>query len=160
MMAIILFIAVATLYTLVTGSFNLIYPSSLGFHQEIGGTPPCGGFVPSLTDKPTELSNGGFPIELRSTLPQADWLFRVADVPYWMMAPVEDNKDLDDLRKQPYNWTNLLPVVHQTGLGNFCIVNLTAPAWLIGGGYVQVVQDTADGTFYQVSYTFTFLSLP
>lgn len=120
--------------TLAAGHFNLNYPVSLGFNDDKESEGPCGGFQVDFTGNVTNITVGNFPISLRSGHPQADWLFRVT------------------LSKaDPFNWTNLLPVVDETGLGFFCLENVMAPAEFAGKqGLVQVIQNAADGALYQV----------
>ena len=120
---------------LVAGHFLLNYPATLGFDDDIEGTSPCGGFPVVFNANVTKIPVGGFPIELRSTHPQANWLFRAT---------------LD--QKEPFNWTNLLPVVDQTGLGDFCIPDFVAPTSFVGHtGLIQITQDAVDGSLYQVN---------
>lgn len=45
------------------------------------------------------------------------------------------------LQSDPFSWTNLLPVVHETGLGDFCIPDFKAPAEFVGhSGLLQIMQ--------------------
>ncbi|KAK5446732.1 hypothetical protein LTS15_009665 [Exophiala xenobiotica] len=113
--------------------FILQYPRSLGFDDDTEGTGPCGGFDVSFNSSDDSVPVGGFPVSMLSTHPAADWLFRVT---------------LD--QKAPFNWTNLLPVVSETGLGQFCLPNLKAPSDFAGkSGVVQVIQHGPDGILYQ-----------
>ncbi|EXJ68477.1 uncharacterized protein A1O5_08270 [Cladophialophora psammophila CBS 110553] len=113
--------------------FILQYPTSLGFDDGIEATAPCGGFDVTFNSSDDSIPVGGFPVSMLSTHPAADWLFRVT---------------LD--QKAPFNWTNLLPVVSETGLGQFCLPQLVAPAEFAGNkGVVQVVQNGPDGVLYQ-----------
>jgi hypothetical protein len=114
--------------------FLLNYPPTLGFDDSIEGTSPCGGFPVVFNSSDVQVQVDGFPIALRSTHPEADWLFR---------ATLS--------QKEPFNWTNLLPVVHETGLGDFCIPDFKVPAEFAGqSGLLQIMQDAADGELYQV----------
>ncbi len=55
-------------------------------------------------------------------------------------------------QKAPFNFTNLLPVVSETGLGQICFPALVAPADYAGKpGVIQVIQKGPDGILYQVS---------
>jgi hypothetical protein len=129
---------------LAAGHFLLNYPPSIGFNDDMEGTGPCGGFTPIFNDSLPSVTVGRFPVELRSTHPQADWLFRAT---------------LD--KKAPFNWTNLLPVVTERGLGDFCIPNIKAPAEFAGqSGLIQVMQDAVDGILFQVSFIFPFRASP
>lgn len=114
--------------------FILKYPPSLGFDDDIEGTAPCGGFPVVFNESDAQVQVDGFPVAMLSTHPQAQWLFRAT------------------LSKEaPFNWTNLLPVVDETGLGSFCLPQLQAPTEFVGHqGLIQVIQDAADGELYQV----------
>lgn len=117
-----------------TAHFILQYPHSLGFDDANEGTAPCGGFSVSFNDSDDSVPVGGFPGSMLSTHPASDWLFRAT---------------LD--QKEPFNWTNLLPVVSETGLGQFCLPNLKAPDEFTGKtGLLQIVQHGPDGILYQV----------
>jgi len=130
----IILLVLSSLLSLVAGHFNLIYPQTLGFIDDKEGEGPCGSFAVDFTNV-TNVTVDSFPIQLQSGHPQADWLFRVT---------------LD--KTNPSNWTNLLPVVTEIGLGAFCLPNLRAPAEFAGKqGVVQVIQDAVDGALYQVS---------
>src|SRR3954453_23335087 len=119
------------------GHFLLNYPPTIGFDDDKEGEGPCGGFpivFNNMTTPSTKLTVGGFPIELQSTHPQAAWLFR---------ATLS--------REAPLNWTNLLPVVTETGIGQFCLPDLGAPVEFAGhSGVVQVVQENDSDLLYQV----------
>lgn len=65
------------------------------------------------------------------------------------------------------NWTNILPVIEQTGLGDFCIQGLELPESFVGErGVIQVMQDATDGVLHQVrcvpflSFSATFEPFP
>jgi hypothetical protein len=114
--------------------FVLQYPDSLGFDDDNESSAPCGGFDVTFNSTDDSIPVGGFPVSLLSTHPAADFLFRVT---------------LD--KQAPFNWTNLLPVVSETGIGQFCLPSLVAPAEFAGNqGLVQVIQQGPDGTLYQV----------
>jgi hypothetical protein len=116
--------------------FVLNYPTSVGFDDDTESTAPCGGFTPKFNNASDDsLPVGGFPVSMLSTHPEANWLFRAT---------------LD--QAAPFNWTDLLPVVDEVGLGQFCLPALTAPESFAGqSGLVQVIQQGPDGTLYQVS---------
>lgn len=119
----------------VTGHFTLNYPPSLGFIDDKESEGPCGGFPVAFTGNVTNVTVDSFPVSLRSSHPQTEFLFRVT---------------LD--KAEPFNWTNLLPVVDETGIGAFCLPNLKAPAGFAGKqGLVQVMAEAIDGFLYQVS---------
>lgn len=128
-----------TLSALVASSaahFLLHYPATIGFDDDLEGTAPCGSFTPKFSSgNVTDFHVAGDSIALTSTHPAAVWLFRAT-------------LGTDDTAT---NWTNLLPVVSQTDLGNFCETNLTVPdSWVGQQGLVQVIQDAADGMLFQV----------
>jgi hypothetical protein len=119
-----------------TGHFLLNYPTTIGFGDDLEGTPPCGGFeVNFSTDNVTDFHVGGDALAVTSIHPQATWLFRAT---------------LDQTASG--NWTDLLPAVEQTGLGQFCEPDVTVSSSFAGSkGVIQVVQDALDGILYQVS---------
>ena len=116
--------------------FYLNYPPTIGFDDSLEGTPPCGSFtVDFSTDNVTDFHVNGDSLALTSIHPQATWLFRAT---------------LDQTAGG--NWTDLLPAIQQTGLGNFCERDVRVPASFAGQkGVVQVVQDAPDGILFQVS---------
>lgn len=127
-------LSLSALTELTTAHFLLNYPPTLGFSDDNEGIGPCGGFPVMFNGSDVQVQADGFPIALRSTHPEADWLFR---------ATLSQS--------EPFNWTNLLPVVHETGLGDFCIPNFKVPTEFIGhSGLLQIMQDAADGLLYQV----------
>src|SRR5882757_3174175 len=84
----------------VKSHFILQSPTSLGFDDDSEGDSPCGGFDVVFNGTEDSVQVGGFAVSMLSTHPAADWLFRAT---------------LDQIA--PFNWTNLLPVVSETGLG-------------------------------------------
>lgn len=129
-----LFFFSLSLASLTSAHFILQYPHSLGFNDAAEATAPCGGFDVSFNASDDSVPVDGFPVSMLSTHPASDWLFRAT---------------LD--QKEPFNWTNLLPVVSETGLGQFCLPNLKAPADFTGKtGLLQVIQHGPDGVLYQV----------
>jgi len=123
---------------LASAHFLLQYPATAGFNDNQEGTAPCGSFTPFTPGSAniTDFHVGGDAVAVTSTHPAALWLFRAALGTDMAAA----------------NWTQLVPTVGQTGLGNFCERQLVAPAsWAGQKGIVQVVQDNAaDGVLYQV----------
>lgn len=127
-------LSLSALTELTTAHFLLNYPPTLGFSDDNEGIGPCGGFPVVFNSSDIQVQADGFPIALRSTHPEADWLFR---------ATLSQS--------EPFNWTNLLPVVRETGLGDFCIPDFKVPTEFIGhSGLLQIMQDAADGLLYQV----------
>lgn len=119
-----------------TAHFLLHYPPSIGFDDDLEGTPPCGSFTPDFSKgNVTDFHVDSDYIALTSTHPVATWLFRAT---------------LDQTASG--NWTSLLPAVQQTALGDFCESGIKVPStWAGSKGIVAVVQDAADGLLYQVS---------
>ncbi|ETI23897.1 hypothetical protein G647_05704 [Cladophialophora carrionii CBS 160.54] len=113
--------------------FILQYPNSVGFSDDDEGTAPCGGFDVTFGSNDSSIPVGGFPVSVLSTHPASDFLFRAT---------------LD--QEPPFNFTNLLPVVSETGIGEFCLPALVAPAEFAGNpGVIQVIQKGPDGVLYQ-----------
>lgn len=127
-------LALITFLPAALGHFILNYPNSLGFDDDQEGTGPCGGFPITFNANDTNVTVGNFAVASLSTHPQANWLFR---------ATLST--------QEPFNWTNILPIVSQSGLGNFCIPALSVPSNFVGQrGIIQVQQDAVDGVLYQV----------
>ena len=113
--------------------FLLHHPNTIGFDDDNEGLAPCGGFNVSF-DNMTNYHVAGDYVYLTSIHPQANWLFRAT---------------LDVTAAS--NWTDLLPVIGQSALGDFCEPSVTVPApWAGSSGIVQIVQDAPDGILYQV----------
>src|SRR3954462_6568331 len=87
---------------LANGHFLLKYPTSLGFDEDKSPDGPCGGFDVTFNNA-TDFYVDKDAIAVQSTHPSPNWLFRVT---------------LDSTASG--NWSELLPVVSQSGLGNFC----------------------------------------
>ena len=113
----------------------LHYPSTIGFADDLEGTPPCGSFTVDFSkDNLTNFHVDGDFIYVTSVHPAATWLFRAT---------------LDQTASG--NWTNLLPAVQQTGLGDFCETDIKVPStWAGSKGVVGIVADAPDGILYQV----------
>ena len=127
-----------------TAHFVLHYPSTIGFDDDLEGTPPCGGFTVDFSkDNLTNFHVDGDFIYVTSVHPAATWLFRAT---------------LDQTASG--NWTNLLPAVQQTGLGEFCETDVKVPAtWAGSKGVVGIVADAPDGILYQVSFCLLFFEV-
>lgn len=115
--------------------FLLNYPPTIGFDDDLESDAPCGSFTVDFSkDNVTDFHVDGDAIAVQSIHPEATWLFRATL----------------DLTASG-NWTDLLPAVQQTGLGDFCETNVKAPSsWTGKQGVIGVVQDAADGILYQV----------
>lgn len=130
---------VAALFSpmLVSGHFNLVTPPSIGFDDDKEGTGPCGSFTPDLSASTLpQFHVGGDAIAMVLGHPQANWLFRGASVNGTSCT----------------SWTQLFPIVQQSGLNGFCEPAITAPAsWAGSKGVIGVVANAPDGFLYQVS---------
>jgi hypothetical protein len=118
-----------------TAHFLLNYPPTIGFDDDAESQAPCGGFTVNFSkDNVTDFHVGGSAIALQSIHPEATWLFRAT-------------LDLTATG----NWTTLLPVIQQIGLGAFCEPAVKVPpSWAGQKGVIGVVQDAPDGVLYQV----------
>jgi hypothetical protein len=116
--------------------FLLNYPPTIGFGDTLELTPPCGGFtVDFIEDNVTDFHVDGDAIAVTSIHPQSIWLFR----------------STLDLNVTTANWTDLLPAVEQTGIGDYCEPAVTVPgSWIGKKGVISVVQDSPTETLYQV----------
>jgi hypothetical protein len=118
--------------------FVLLAPPSLegdSINEDKEGNAPCGATLPDLSKRSaTDFHVDGDFISLRLGHPQAKWLIR---------GTLED--------KASGNWTQLFPIVLQSGLGNFCEPIVTAPqSWVNKTGVIGIVANAPDGTLYQV----------
>jgi hypothetical protein len=118
--------------------FNLKVPPTIGFEDSKEGTGPCGGFTPDFSDKSkvVDFHVGGEPVAMSLGHSQANWLFRGT---------------LDQTGGS--NWTQLFPIVQQSGLGSFCETAIPAPeSWVGKQGVLGVVANAVDGVLYQVRH--------
>ncbi|KAK3302783.1 uncharacterized protein B0T15DRAFT_403144 [Chaetomium strumarium] len=136
----------ATLRSLVTtlcflsaanAHFTLTQPPSLegdSFNEGAEDNAPCGGGTPDLSSNTiTDFHVDGEPVQVFLSHPQAKYLFRGT---------------LDS--KASGNWTQLFPIVQQSGRGNFCEPAVTAPSgWVGKKGFVGVACNAPDGMLYQ-----------
>lgn len=124
------------LFSMVNAHFNLIAPPTIGFDEEKEDSGPCGGYTPDFSNKAAivDFHVGGEPVALKLGHPQANWLFRGT---------------LDQTASG--NWTELFPIVQQSGLGLFCEPAIPAPeSWVGKQGVISVVANAVDGLLYQV----------
>ncbi|KAB8296107.1 hypothetical protein EYC80_008904 [Monilinia laxa] len=127
-------LSLATVVTQCSAHFILNWPVTYGFDDDAEGTAPCGGFSVAYDHNVTEFHVDGDSIAMTSTHPTTTWLFR---------AIVGNNTAAN-------NWTELIPTVQQTGLGDFCEPTVTVPSTFAGSkGIVNVVADGPDGLLYQ-----------
>lgn len=129
-------LALTALCGLASAHFQLKYPPTIGFDDDKEGTGPCGGFTPDLSksDLP-EFHVDGDAVALRLAHPQCKWLFRVTT------DPSNDTA-----------WEQIYPIVLQSGLGDFCLPQITVPEKYAGKkGVLSIVSSAVDGMLYQVS---------
>ena len=137
-------LALSTILSVASAHFVLQYPHSLGFDDAIEGTQPCGGFPVKFSSNDTNVPVDGFAVSMLSTHPQAEWRFLVT------LSTAA-----------PFNWTNILPIVDQTAIGQFCLPSLKVPDEFAGQkGLIQITQDAVDGMLYQVCHCPYICHLP
>lgn len=126
-------LAIVAASQLVHSHFLLDYPATVGFDDDKEGTVPCGSFTPDFTKNVTAFHVGGDTIALTTIHATTEWLFRAT---------------LD--KTAGSNWTDLLPIVAQAGLGSFCERNVKAPSsWAGQQGVIQVISNAIDGFLFQ-----------
>ncbi|KAL2880338.1 hypothetical protein SGCOL_004389 [Colletotrichum sp. CLE4] len=115
-----------------TAHFSLTLPKPLGDSDDNEATAPCGGYTASSSSATTDFYVEGDAIGMENGHPQTNWLFRAT---------------LDTTAAS--GWTQLFPIVMQTGLGNFCEPKVVAPGnWTGKRGVVSVVAHSPDGLLY------------
>jgi hypothetical protein len=120
--------------TLSSAHFTLDWPPSAGFDEDNEPNGPCGGVPVTVSDDSQKITVDRFPASIFSSHPAGSWSF---------FATTNT--------QEPYNWTEIVPVINSTGIGAFCLTYLRAPAEFAGkGGVLQVIDNSADGTLYQV----------
>lgn len=116
--------------------FLLKTPTPVGaFDEDTESSAPCGGLTPSFsTDNITNFAVGGDAISTQSGHPQVSWLYRVS---------------FDETASG--NWTQIYPIVQQSGLNTYCAPSVTVPeSWVGKTAVLSVVGDAPDGLLYQV----------
>lgn len=128
-------LAASLLPLLASAHFKLNAPATIGFDEDKEDSDPCGGFTPDFSKNTvSDFHVGGEPIALFLGHPQANWLFRAT---------------LDTTASS--NWTQIFPIVQQSGLGDFCEPSITAPeGWIGSRGVVGIVANAVDGLLFQV----------
>lgn len=127
--------AAFVLLSLASAHFNLITPTSIGFSDDGEGVGPCGNFMPDFSNKSAlvDFHVGGEPVAVKLGHTQANWLYRAT---------------LDQTASG--NWTQLFPIVQQSGLGAFCEPAIPAPSgWVGKQGVFSIVANAPDGLLYQ-----------
>lgn len=128
--------AVLVLVPAINAHFTVAYPPTLGaFKDDEEGNAPCGGYTPNLaTDATTDFHVGGDAIGTVSTHPQSNWLYRVTT----------DSAGAG-------NWTQIYPIVQQSGLGSFCVPKVSvSDSWIGKKAVLSIVSNAPDGLLYQV----------
>ncbi len=121
---------------IVRAHFELQYPAPVGeFKDDEESSAPCGGYTPDLqTLDTTDFHVGGDSISVKTGHPQDHWLYRITT----------DNSASG-------NWTQINPIIFQTGLNSFCQPAVTVPEEYIGKkAILSVVAKATDGFLYQV----------
>ncbi|KAK3368622.1 hypothetical protein B0H63DRAFT_528984 [Podospora didyma] len=129
--------AALLLVSSVNAHFLLLHPTSLEgteIDESKEGNAPCGANMPDLASSPSsEFHVGGDQVAVQLSHPQANWLIRGT---------------LDG--KASGNWTQMFPIVKQSGVGAFCEIAVVAPeAWVGKKGVISVAANAPDGILYQ-----------
>lgn len=115
--------------------FTVGYPKPLSSSHDEQGTGPCGGITPDLaTAEVTDFHVGGDNVATRTSHAQGNWLYRVTLDP-----------------RAAGNWTQVYPIVQQSGLGDFCAPLVSVPGEFVGKkGILSVVGGGGHGYLYAV----------
>ncbi|EDO00673.1 hypothetical protein SS1G_03146 [Sclerotinia sclerotiorum 1980 UF-70] len=109
-------LGLATVISQCSAHFLLNHPVTYGFNDDAEGTAPCGGFSVAFDHNVTYFHVDGDSISMTTTHPSTTWLLR---------AMVGSDT-------AAANWTNLIPTVQQSGLGDFCQPSVTVPSTFAG----------------------------
>ncbi|GIZ37046.1 hypothetical protein CKM354_000050900 [Cercospora kikuchii] len=119
--------------TLASAHFELNWPPTAGFNDDEQPNAPCGGATVTVDDSAPEINVDRFAASIFSSHPAGSWSF---------FATTNT--------QEPYNFTEIVPVINSTGVGTFCLNYLRAPADFAGqSGVLQVIDSSVDGTLYQ-----------
>lgn len=118
--------------------FELVKPPPLeggNMNEDLQTNAPCGGGVPNLSQDPgANFHVDGDSVAVLLLHPQATWLIRAT-------------LDPDGAG----NWTQLFPIVTQSGRGEFCEPAVVAPKeWAGKRGLISTVCKAPDGMLFQV----------
>ena len=128
-----LFLVLATT-SITSAHFILQWPQTAGFDDDAEPNSPCGGATVTVNSSSPQVQVDQFAVSILSTHPQAAWSFRGTTS-----------------TEEPYDWTDITPMVNSTGIGTFCLQYMHVPSeWAGKGGVLQVIDDSVDGTLYQV----------
>jgi hypothetical protein len=133
-------LAAGLLFVAAHAHFELVQPTSLEgdkMNENLEGNAPCGGGVADLSQNTaTDFHVDGDAVAVELGHPQANWLIRAT---------------LDS--RAAGNWTQLFPIVSQSGRGDFCQPAVTAPKeWVGKKGIISVACDAPDGLLFQVCF--------
>ncbi|KAI1844452.1 hypothetical protein JX266_009339 [Neoarthrinium moseri] len=115
--------------------FLLKSPAPVGvFKDDDEPNAPCGGYTPDFsTNTITNFAVGGDAISTQSSHPQTNYLYRITTD-----------------QSAGGNWTEIYPIVQQSGLNTFCVPAVTVPESYVGQTAVlSVVANGPDGLLYQ-----------
>lgn len=120
--------------------FRLDWPPTAGFIDDSESDSPCGGATVTVNDTAPEVQVDQFAVEIFSSHPAGEWSF---------FATTDT--------EAPFNFTEIVPVVKSSGIGEFCLTNIRAPSDFAGkSGVLQVVDKSVDGELYQVRLAIVF----
>lgn len=137
--------AAFALASVANAHYQLTTPPTIGFSDDKEPIGPCGGFTPDFSKKDaiTDFHVGGQPVGMNLFHSQTNWLFRAT---------------LDETASG--NWTQLFPIIQQSGIGKFCEKAVPAPeSWVGKQGVLSVVANAPDGLLYQVRFLLILLCL-
>ncbi|KAM3423665.1 hypothetical protein BST61_g1081 [Cercospora zeina] len=119
--------------TLASAHFTLNWPPTAGFDDDKEPTAPCGGATVTVDDSAPEVNVDRFATSIFSSHPEGSWTF---------LATTNT--------QEPFDFTEIVPVINTTGLGVFCLNYLRVPADFAGkSGVLQVIDHSPDGILYQ-----------
>lgn len=135
-----LFATTAIFLSAANAHFELLRPPPLegdSMNDGLQVNAPCGGGVPDLSqDIASDFHVDGDAVAVSLGHAQATWLIRAT---------------LDSSAEG--NWTQLFPIVTQSGRGEFCEPAVVAPReWVGRKGIISTVCKAPDGLLYQVSF--------
>jgi hypothetical protein len=130
-------LAAAALFSAAHAHFELLVPTALEgaqMNEDLEANAPCGGGVPNLeTNTATDFHVDGDAVSWVLGHSQANWLVRAT---------------LDSHAAS--NWTQLFPILQQSGQGRFCEPAVTAPKeWAGKKGFIGIACAAPDGMLFQ-----------
>ncbi|KAJ1334972.1 DUF6595 domain-containing protein [Microdochium nivale] len=130
------------LATTATAHFTVLYPPTMQpFSDDSEDQAPCGGYTPNLSASGlvvTDFHVGGDSIGTKSSHSQQNWLYRITTD----SSPGSTGG----------NWTQISPIVTQSGAGAYCKSGLTVPdSWVGKTAILSIVGNAPDGLLYQCS---------